>query len=105
MANNHASNSGEKKHLFDNPNNVKRLLHALYAVCGLLVTLELVIHRHIYHSWENLPAFYAAYGFIGCVVLVLVAKWMRTFLMRSEDYYTQEAPANTAPRGEQHVDD
>jgi len=60
----------------------------------LLVVLDFVIHRHVYHSWENLPAFYPIYGFVGCVVLVIVARWMRTFLMRSEDYYDKQYDDN-----------
>jgi hypothetical protein len=77
----------KKQHLFDNPKNVKRLLNVFYAICVLLFLLDFVIHRHVYHSWENLWGFYPIYGFVGCVILVFVATWMRTFLMRSEDYY------------------
>ncbi|GIU31973.1 hypothetical protein L2719_07625 [Shewanella schlegeliana] len=76
-----------KQYLFDNPKNVNRILYLLYACCTLLVVLDFVIHRHVYHSWENLPLFYPIYGFVGCVILVLIARWMRTFLMRPEDYY------------------
>jgi len=39
------------------------------------------------HDWDDLLGFYALYGFIGCVVLVFVAKWMRIILMRPEKYY------------------
>lgn len=77
----------EKQYIFDNPKNVKRLLNGLYICCAVLVGLDFVIHRHVYHSWENIWAFYPIYGFIGCVVLVVIAKWMRIFLMRPEDYY------------------
>ena len=80
----------EKKYIFDDPKNVKRILYALYGCCVLLLGLDLVIHRHVIHSWENLWGFYPLYGFVGCVVLVLVATWMRTFLMRPEDYYANE---------------
>ena len=80
----------EKKYIFDKPKNVKRVLHALYGCCVLLFALDFVIHRHVIHSWENLWGFYPLYGFVGCVILVLVATWMRTFLMRSEDYYDKE---------------
>lgn len=76
-----------KKYFFDNPKNVKHLLTVFYVICALLFILDFVINRHIYHSWENLWGFYPIYGFVGCVVLVFVAKWMRTFLMRPEDYY------------------
>jgi hypothetical protein len=77
----------EKKHLFDKPENVTRLLRGFYIVCGVLLLLDFILHRHIAHSWENLPGFYAIYGFVACVLLVLIAKEMRKLLMRKEDYY------------------
>ena len=90
----------EKKHFFDDANNIKRVLYGFYACCVILFALDFVIHRHVYHSWENLWGFYPIYGFVACVILVLIAKWMRTFLMRSEDYYDEfeseiNAGANT----------
>lgn len=77
----------KKVYLFDKPENVSRLLRVFYFICGLLFALDFVVHRHIYLNWEKLPAFYAIYGFVACVVLVLVAKEMRKILMRKEDYY------------------
>ncbi|KUJ84796.1 hypothetical protein AWR36_003885 [Microbulbifer flavimaris] len=74
-------------YLFDNPKNVQRLLRVFYFCCAVLVGLELVVHRHTEHAWEGLFGFYPLYGFVGCVVLVVVAKWMRVLLMRPEDYY------------------
>ena len=82
----------EKKYIFDKPENVKRILYLLYGCCVLLFALDFVIHRHVMHHWENLWGFYPVYGFVGCVVLVLIAKWMRTFLMRSESYYDEDKP-------------
>ena len=76
---------------FDKPENIQKILKVFYVVCGLLVIADFIVHRHIYHSWEKLPAFYALYGFVGCVILVLIAKEMRKFLMRGEDYYGQDA--------------
>ncbi len=74
---------------FDKPENIQKILRVFYVVCGLLVIADFLVHRHIYHSWEKLPAFYALYGFVGCVILVLIAKEMRKFLMRGEDYYDE----------------
>ena len=82
-----ADNEQEKQYLFDKPKNVQRLLRGFYAVCVILFLVDFAVHRHIYHTWENLPAFYAIYGFVACVLLVLVAKEMRKVLMRKEDYY------------------
>lgn len=78
---------GEKEHLFDNPRNVTLLMRVFYACCALLLLVDFVVHRHIVHFSERLPGFYALYGFIACVVLVLIAKEMRKVLMRKEDYY------------------
>ena len=74
---------------FDKPENIKKILKVFYVICGLLVITDFIVHRHIYHDWENIPAFYAIYGFVGCVILVLIAKEMRKFLMRGEDYYDE----------------
>ena len=80
----------ETNYLFDNPDNVRRVLWALVAICGLLFAADFIYHRHIVHPWEELWGFYAIYGFVGCVVLVLVAKQMRKLLMRGEDYYERD---------------
>ena len=81
------SDEKEKTYLFDRPENVSRLLKGFYAVCALLVLADFVFHRHIGFDWEKVPAFYALYGFVACVLLVLIAKQMRKILMRKEDYY------------------
>jgi len=86
--------NNEKKYFFDKPQNIKRLLQVFYGICVVLFLLDFVIHRHVMHSWENLWGFYPLYGFVGCVVLVLIATWMRTFLMRPEDYYDNEGQAD-----------
>ena len=92
--------SDQKHYLFDEPKNVKRLLNIFYSCCILLFALDFVIHRHIAHSWENLWGFYPIYGFIGCVILVLVATWMRSFLMRDEDYYDPQDSTHNEVNGE-----
>jgi hypothetical protein len=93
----------EKQHLFDNPKNIRRVLSLLYVSCILLFILDFIVNRHLLHRWEGLLGFYAVYGFVGCVVLVLVAKWMRTFLMRGEEYYDQGKPVTDNRDGGDHV--
>ena len=80
----------DKKHLFDKPRNVKRLLRVIYLICAGLVGLDFVFQRHVTHAWESLPGFYAIFGFVGCAALVLIAKEMRKLLMRKEDYYDRD---------------
>jgi membrane protein YdbS with pleckstrin-like domain len=77
----------EKVYFLDKPDNVARLLKVFYVICFLLFAADFVLHRHTTHDWEQLPGFYAIFGFVAFVMLVLVAKLMRKLLMRKEDYY------------------
>jgi hypothetical protein len=75
------------RHIFDNPANIRRLLRFFFLLCALLLSVDFFYHRHVTHVWEALFGFYAGFGFIACVVLVLIAKQLRRILMRPEDYY------------------
>jgi hypothetical protein len=92
----------DKRYIFDEPSNVRRVIRGLVAVCLLLVGLDFVIHRHVSHPWEGMFGFYAVYGFVGCVVLVLLAKGLRRIVMRTEDYYD---PATGYPSDEEEDGD
>lgn len=85
------SHQHEDKGLFDNPNVVTWILRVFYIICVALVLIDFIVHRHIYTAVEKIPAFYALYGFVACVLLVFAAKGLRTLLMRDEDYYDPEA--------------
>jgi hypothetical protein len=84
-----------KKHVFDDPANVKRLVRIFMASCAVLFLLDVVFffhHKHLsFEHGEFAPegwfGFYGIYGFVACVLLVLIAKQMRKVLMRDEDYY------------------
>lgn len=83
------SEEQNKPDFFDKPENIAKIIKVFYVICALLVVADFIVHRHIYHDWENIPAFYAIYGFVGCVILVLIAKAMRKILMKKEDYYDE----------------
>ncbi len=74
----------------DRPENVRRVLRALFLVSMLLLGLDLVYPRHVTHPWEAVWGFYAVFGFVACVLLVLIAREMRKLLMRSSRYYDEE---------------
>ena len=84
-------------YLFDNPRNVRRVVLGLVGACVILAGLDLVLHRHVAHPWETMFGFYAVYGFVACVLLVLLANEMRKLLIRKEDYYDDEAPPSDEP--------
>ncbi len=77
------------EHVFDNPRNVKKVIYALCAVCGLSLFLDFFVNRYVDHPWEALFGFYAVYGFVACLFLVLAAKGMRKLIIRKETYYDE----------------
>ena len=83
------SENKDKKHIFDDPKNVDLLLKGFYVSCVLLVIADFIIHRHTTIDLEKIPAFYAIYGFVACVLLVILAKVMRKAVMREENYYDE----------------
>lgn len=78
----------EKKYLFDNPGNVKLLFISFYLSLLILLVIDFFIYKHPHFPWEKWPGFYATYGFVACVVLVVAAKYiLRPLVKRREDYY------------------
>lgn len=71
----------------DRSRNVTRLVQALYVVCAALLLADLFYHKHSYFAFEHWFGFYAGFGFIAYVAIVMAAKLLRRVLRRSEDYY------------------
>ena len=77
----------EKTCWLDHPRNVTKLFRGLVVVCALLLAADAVYDKHVELEAETWFGFYAIFGFVACVALVLAAKELRKFLMRDEDYY------------------
>ena len=77
----------EGLHWFDNKRNIKRIIYALYVICAALFLAEFFYHKHAVFSFDTWFGFYAIYGFIMCVGLVIGAKVIRHLLIRRETYY------------------
>lgn len=71
----------------DRPGVQRAIRIALYAVCAVLLPVELLVHRHAYNAIEAVPFFYALYGFAALWVAVTIAKGLRKLARRNEDYY------------------
>lgn len=89
----------ERRHFFDEPRNVGRVLRALYVACAAALLADFAVHRHARFPGEGLWGFYGIYGFVACVILVLVAKELRKVLMRDPDYYDPEKHRSDAGGG------
>lgn len=72
-----------------NPENVKKL-KVLFAIILLIVFIsDFLVHReHATFIWDKIPGWSALYGFVSCVVLIVVAKFIgHDWLLKKEDYY------------------
>jgi hypothetical protein len=89
----------EQPRWLDDPGNVRKVYRGLWGGCLLLLVAGEIALRWAHHraqeageahhgfAFESWPGFYAFFGFVACVCLVLAAKELRKLLMRPEDYY------------------
>ena len=69
------------------PENLKRFLGLFYGSLAVLLVIDFFIPKHATFWWEAAPDFFAAFGFFSCVLLIFVAKILRIFIKRDENYY------------------
>lgn len=72
---------------FDKRKNLVLFLRIFYASLAVLLVVDFFIEKHPAFGFDGVTNFSAAYGFISCVLLVLIAKVLRLFLMKDESYY------------------
>ena len=73
--------------IFDSKKNRSRVRKYFYISLMLLMIVDFFVPKHGHFPWEEAYAFYAVYGFIGCVSLIFIAKGLRWLVKRREDYY------------------
>ncbi len=71
---------------------VKLIVRFTLFICAVSVGAELFFDKagHVHYGFEQIPGFHAAYGFVSCVLLVLLAAQMRKLVLRDEDYYDRD---------------
>jgi len=99
------SSNEEKKYWLDQPRNILIIIISLIFTCLILFFADAFYHKHTYFEVENFFGFYGVYGFFVCVALVVIAKSLRTILMRPEDYYDPPEEARYDHRSSHHVHD
>lgn len=69
--------------------NIKTTKRIAYGILFLTVLIDLFIPReHTIFTWDHIPGFSAVYGFISCVLIIVVSKVLGHYwLMKREDYY------------------
>ena len=76
---------------------LKMVIRLCYVVLGLLVVYDVTFtDKHSAHlAIEKLPGFWAVFGFIACVLIIILSKWyghIKWFgsdfrIMAPEDFY------------------
>jgi hypothetical protein len=71
------------------PRAVKRWCIAALGLLVLVDAVPLIVDKeHAHTAVEHLPGFWAVFGFVGCVVLIVGSKWFGHLgIMTREDYY------------------
>jgi hypothetical protein len=46
---------------------------------------------HYHFEFQYLPEFFAVFGLVGCMILILVAKGMGFFIVTDENYYEKHS--------------
>lgn len=81
---------GRKLLWLDNKNHVRKLIFGLYAICAVLFLADFFYKKKTYLDLEDIPGFYALYGFGMCVVFVVLARGLRSLVARDQDYYASK---------------
>lgn len=79
--------SEQNKHWLLRKTNIRKLWILFITILLATLVAGLFVHQHESFGIEDSFGFFAWYGFITCVVMVIVAKLLGLFLKRPETYY------------------
>ena len=62
-----------------------------YVALIILIVVDFIIPRHEIHFFgDKIPGFWSLFGFIACVLIIMVSKWIGHLgLMQDENYYDE----------------
>lgn len=72
------------------PDSIRLLWRIFWVILALTVLAQLLFKVKGYFGIDGWIGFGAIFGFLSCLVMVLVAKFLGVFLKRSDDYYRAE---------------
>ena len=93
----------QNKHWLLRKDNIRKMWMLFIAILLVTLVADLFVHQHESFGIEDSFGFFAWYGFITCVGMVIFAKLLGTFLKRPEDYYETESNTDSN-MGEAHHD-
>lgn len=78
----------------ENDKGIKKMktklpLIIFYIILILSLTSDLIINKHCEFPWEKWFGFYALFGFLASILLIIIAKVFKYLVNRDEDYYNK----------------
>ena len=73
-------------------NRLKMVVRISCALLALLILIDAlwVDKEHAHTRPEHLPGFWSVFGFVACVLIVLLSKWFgHAGIITREDYYDE----------------
>jgi hypothetical protein len=69
----------------------KRMKRIAYAALILIFVIDFFIPRYQIHFFGDLiPGFWSLFGFIACILIIIISKWIGSFgIVQDEKYYNE----------------
>ena len=80
----------QNKHWLLRKDNIRKLWIIFIAILAMTVIAGLFVHQHQSFGIEDSFGFFAWYGFVTCVGMIVFAKLLGLFLKRPGDYYEKD---------------
>lgn len=82
-------NDPDSGHFLTRPRTIRGLWWLFSALLALTVLAQLVFYVKGYFTVDGWFGFGAVFGFLSCLLMVLIAKALGVFLKRPNDYYRE----------------
>ena len=69
----------------------KTMKKIAYVVLIFIIVMDFFIPRHEIHFFgDEIPGFWSIFGFIACILIILISKWIgRLGITQDENYYNE----------------
>ncbi len=69
---------------------LQTVIYCCYGVMTFIVIWSMSVDTSHAHTWAEklIPGFWSLFGFLGCAIIILVARWFgKSGIQTREDYY------------------
>ena len=69
----------------------KTMKNIAYAMLIIIIVVDFFIPRHEIHFFgDGIPGFWSLFGFVACILIFLISKWIGHLgIMQDENYYNE----------------